>query len=140
MVFTLGDARSFFGLTSKIPPLGSMLNSDTDVKKTTSRHQCENYFSHTKSADTLMKFALDIASNFNVDTNVECRVVFCDWPARAGNCALFNTGVGAAGVRASRQRFKRLQVRTEAQPGSDCGHWGTQLQYSNKLLGAESLS
>ncbi len=31
-VFTLGDARSFSGLMSKIPPLGSMLNFDTDVK------------------------------------------------------------------------------------------------------------
>ncbi len=41
-VFTLGDARSFSGLTSKIPPLDSMLNFDADVKKTTARHQCEN--------------------------------------------------------------------------------------------------
>ena len=41
-VFTLGDARSFSGLTSKIPPLGSMLNFDADVKKTTAHHQCEN--------------------------------------------------------------------------------------------------
>ncbi len=41
-VFTLGDARSFSGLTSKIPPLGSMLNFDGDVKKTTARHHCEN--------------------------------------------------------------------------------------------------
>ncbi len=32
-VFTLSDARSFSGLTSKIPPLGSMLNFDADVKK-----------------------------------------------------------------------------------------------------------
>ncbi len=31
----------FVGLTSKIPPLGSMLNFDADVKKTTVRHQCE---------------------------------------------------------------------------------------------------
>ncbi len=31
--FTWGDARSFSGLTSKIPPLGSMLNFDADVKK-----------------------------------------------------------------------------------------------------------
>ncbi len=31
-VFTLGDARSFSGLTSKIPPLGSPLNFDADVK------------------------------------------------------------------------------------------------------------
>ncbi len=37
-VFTLGDARSFSGLTSKIPPLGSVLNFDADVKKTTARH------------------------------------------------------------------------------------------------------
>ncbi len=37
-VFTLGDARSFFALTSKIPPLGSMLNFDADVKKSTARH------------------------------------------------------------------------------------------------------
>ncbi len=42
-VFTLGDARLFFGLASKIPPLGSMLNFDADVKKTTARHQCENH-------------------------------------------------------------------------------------------------
>ncbi len=32
-VFTLGDARLFSGLTSKIPLLGSMLNFDADVKK-----------------------------------------------------------------------------------------------------------
>ncbi len=32
-VFTLGDARSFSGLTSKISPLGSML-FDADVKET----------------------------------------------------------------------------------------------------------
>ncbi len=32
-VFTLGDAQSFFGLTSKIPPLGSMLNFDVNVKR-----------------------------------------------------------------------------------------------------------
>ncbi len=36
-VFTLSDARSFltsaFGLSSTIPPLGSMLNFDADVKK-----------------------------------------------------------------------------------------------------------
>ena len=41
-VFTLLDARSFSGLTSKISPLGSMLNFDADVKKTTARLQCEN--------------------------------------------------------------------------------------------------
>ncbi len=45
-VFTLGDTRSFFGLASKIPPLGSMLNFDVDVKKTTGRHQCEHCLSH----------------------------------------------------------------------------------------------
>ncbi len=35
----LGDARSFSGLTSKIPPLGSMLNFDAGVTnvKTASR-------------------------------------------------------------------------------------------------------
>ncbi len=32
-VFTLGDARSFSGLTSTIPPLGSMLKFDAGVKK-----------------------------------------------------------------------------------------------------------
>ena len=37
----LGDTRSFSGLTSRILPLGSMLNFDADVKKTTARHQCE---------------------------------------------------------------------------------------------------
>ncbi len=39
-VSTLGDAWSFSGLTSKIPPLGSMLNFDADVKKKIARHQC----------------------------------------------------------------------------------------------------
>ncbi len=38
VVFTLSDARSLSGLTSKIPPLGSTLNFDADVKKTTVRH------------------------------------------------------------------------------------------------------
>ncbi len=37
-VFTLGDARSFSALTSKITPLGSMFNFDADVKKTTACH------------------------------------------------------------------------------------------------------
>ncbi len=32
-VFTLGDARSFSGLTSKIPPLGSMLNLTPTSKR-----------------------------------------------------------------------------------------------------------
>ncbi len=32
-VFTLNDAPSFSELTSKTPPLGSMLNFDADVKK-----------------------------------------------------------------------------------------------------------
>ncbi len=45
---TLGDARSFSGLTSKIPPLGSMLNFDADVKKTTARHQGENRLDATR--------------------------------------------------------------------------------------------
>ncbi len=44
-VFTLGDAQSFVGLTSKIPPLGSMLKFDADVKNMTARHQRENSFS-----------------------------------------------------------------------------------------------
>ncbi len=39
----------FFGLTSKIPPLGSMFNFDADVKKTTMRHQCENRLSFSRS-------------------------------------------------------------------------------------------
>ncbi len=42
-VFTLGDVRSFLGLTSKNPPLGSMLNFDADVKDTTARHLRENH-------------------------------------------------------------------------------------------------
>ncbi len=42
VVFTLGDARSFSGLTSKIPPLGSMLSFDADVKKTSARHQVKS--------------------------------------------------------------------------------------------------
>ncbi len=37
-VSTLSDARSRFALTSKIPPLGSMLNFDANVKKTSARH------------------------------------------------------------------------------------------------------
>ncbi len=37
-----GFSHCFFGLTSKFPPLGSMLNFDADVKNTTMRHQCEN--------------------------------------------------------------------------------------------------
>ncbi len=37
-VFTLGEMRSLFVLTLKIPPLHSMLNFDADVKKTTARH------------------------------------------------------------------------------------------------------
>ncbi len=41
-VFTLSDAWSFSGLKSKISSLGSMLNFDANVKKTTARHQCEN--------------------------------------------------------------------------------------------------
>ena len=41
-VLMLGDAQSFFELASKIPPLGSMLNFDADVKRTTTRHQREN--------------------------------------------------------------------------------------------------
>ncbi len=32
-LFTLGDSRSLFGLTSKIPPLGPMLNFDAGVTK-----------------------------------------------------------------------------------------------------------
>ncbi len=41
VVFTLGDAWTFSGSTSKMSRLGSMLNFDADVKKTTARHQCE---------------------------------------------------------------------------------------------------
>ena len=44
VVFTMGDARSFCGLTSKTPPFGfNVFNAD--VKETTARHQCENRFS-----------------------------------------------------------------------------------------------
>ncbi len=50
-VFTQGDARSFFGLTSKISPLGSMLNFDADVKKMTARHQYENPLSGCTCSD-----------------------------------------------------------------------------------------
>ncbi len=42
MVFKSDDAWSFSGLTPKIPPLGSMLNFDADVKNMTARHQYEN--------------------------------------------------------------------------------------------------
>ncbi len=38
VVSILSDARSFSGLTSNIPPFGSMLNLDVDVKETTARH------------------------------------------------------------------------------------------------------
>ncbi len=48
-VFTLSDAQSFYELTSKIPPLGSMLNFDADVKTTTARHQCENPYWRCRS-------------------------------------------------------------------------------------------
>ncbi len=44
-IFTLGDARSFSGLTSNIPTLGSMSNFDADVRKLTAHHQCENRLS-----------------------------------------------------------------------------------------------
>ena len=40
---------SFFGLTSKILPLGSMLNFDADVKKMAAHHQCENRFTRQVS-------------------------------------------------------------------------------------------
>ncbi len=43
-VFILGDAQSFLGQTSKIPPFTSMLKFDADVKNTSARHQCENRF------------------------------------------------------------------------------------------------
>ncbi len=43
-LFTLGDALSFLELTSKIPPLGSMLNFDADVKTRPHVTQCENSF------------------------------------------------------------------------------------------------
>ncbi len=37
--FHVGDAPTVFGLTSKIAPLGSMLNLDADVKKPPTLHQ-----------------------------------------------------------------------------------------------------
>ena len=40
-VFTLGDARLCFGLTQTIPPLGSMLNFDADLKIWPRITQCE---------------------------------------------------------------------------------------------------
>ncbi len=40
--FTLGDAQSFFELTSTIPSLGSTLNFDADVKKLPHVTHCEN--------------------------------------------------------------------------------------------------
>ncbi len=45
-VITLGDARSFYRLTSRIPPLDSMRNFDADVKASTTGHQCENPLKH----------------------------------------------------------------------------------------------
>ncbi len=50
-VFTSRDTWSFSGLTSKMPPLGSMLNFDADVKKMTARHQCEYCFRRQTSLD-----------------------------------------------------------------------------------------
>ncbi len=38
VVFTLGDARSFSGLTLKIPPSGATWNFDADFKKRTAHH------------------------------------------------------------------------------------------------------
>ncbi len=43
-VFKLDDAQSFSGLTSKILPLGALLNFDADVNNMTARHQCESSF------------------------------------------------------------------------------------------------
>ncbi len=52
-VFTLSDARSFFGLTSKNPPLGAMLNfipmsqkrpTVTNVKTASSVYNLTNRF------------------------------------------------------------------------------------------------
>ncbi len=40
--FHIGWRAGISGLTSTFSPLGSMLNFDADVKKTTARHQCEN--------------------------------------------------------------------------------------------------
>ncbi len=57
-LFTLGDARSSSGLTSKIPPLGSMLHFDADVKKTSARQQCENrlrYRPGSSAGDVFLK-------------------------------------------------------------------------------------
>ncbi len=48
-VFTLGDARSFSGLTF-----------DADVKKTTARHQCENRLKIVKT----LKF--EVGSNVKI--------------------------------------------------------------------------
>ncbi len=51
--FTLGDARSRLGLTSKIPPLGAMLNFWRRRQKVTARHQCGNgcRLSHANTLD-----------------------------------------------------------------------------------------
>ncbi len=61
-VFTLGDARSFFGgLASKNPSLGSLSNFDADVKKTTARH-----YSYVKTASgprVLRRHCLTVTSD-----------------------------------------------------------------------------
>ncbi len=65
VVFTLGDARSFSGLTSTFPPLGSMLNFDADVNKTTARHQCENCFKRKyETTQNVLALCLSFANIF----------------------------------------------------------------------------
>ncbi len=48
MVFTLRGARSFWGLTSKVPPLGFVLNFDAEVKTGPRVTQCENRVTHRR--------------------------------------------------------------------------------------------
>ncbi len=59
-VFTLGDVRSFYGLTSKIPPLGSTLHFDTDVKETATRHR-ENPLYSSLSCTRSLSLSLSLS-------------------------------------------------------------------------------
>ncbi len=79
----MGDARSFFGLTSKIPPSGSMLNFDANVKKRTVHHQCENHCIHECQSLSL-KFQHSEGTFYVLEkhtsrTICELHTCFCDY-------------------------------------------------------------
>ncbi len=51
------EARAFYGVTSKIPPLDSMLNFDADVKKMTARRpMCKPFFLQATFSSNVMFF------------------------------------------------------------------------------------